>query len=203
MRALIVLCLCGFLVCCQSIENNSRYVSTASEAMASTEQIIINGQGSGSAFYLGGDLWGTAKHCVQEMRPDGMFYNITMNGVECEIIVTSNKHDIAIFRVKTDKKIKPFRFASSYPGLSEVIFSCGWHFGYEETFSVGYVAKHYNDVLVHTIPMNGGCSGGPTLNTSFEIIGVNSAILTMHGGWNGVSYSAKGHNLLKLLRGLK
>jgi serine protease Do len=197
MRAAIILYLCTFLVCCQSIENESKYVSNASEALQSTKQIVINNQGTGSAFYLGGDLWATAKHCVMEMKPGGMWYNITMNGKPCEIVVASVAHDVAIFRIKTEG-IKPFKFANDYPGLGGVMYSTGWHFGYEETFSVGYVAKHYDDTIVHTVPMNPGCSGGPTLDTSFNIIGVNSAILTMYGGWNGVSYSAKGHLLKDL-----
>jgi hypothetical protein len=77
--------------------------------MQSTKQIIINGQGSGSAFYLGNSVWATAKHCVMSMQGDGMFYHITMDDVPCRILSASVEHDVALFMVDTPKHIKPFR----------------------------------------------------------------------------------------------
>tara|TARA_R110002020_G_scaffold175493_1_gene367381 strand:+ start:3127 stop:3750 length:624 start_codon:yes stop_codon:yes gene_type:complete len=207
MKACILMYVCTFLVCCQSIQKqDSKYVSSAQDALNSTEQIIINGQGSGSAFYLGNNYWGTAKHCVMDMNPNGFFYEITMNGKECKIIVASVHHDIAIFQIDTPDTVKPFKFADSYPELGEIVCSAGWHFGYEETFSIGYLSKYDKDLIVHTAPMNGGVSGGPTMDENFNLIGVNTAILTASGGWNGVSYSAKSHHLKELFefaQGLK
>jgi len=191
------------LTCCTTTTvYESKYVSTATEAMQSTKQIIINGQGSGSAFYLGNNVWGTAKHCVMEMRAGGMFYHITMDDVPCRILSASVEHDVALFMVDTPKDIKPFKFANHRPKLADMIYSVGYHLGYEKTFSIGFVSKLYDDAIIHTVPMNPGCSGGVTLNTDFEIVGVNSAILTAFGGfggWNGVSYSVDGKKLLELL----
>jgi len=121
----------------------------------------------------------------------GHLYDVTMGGRPCQVLSLS-VYDVAVFAVKTDPDIKPFKFATSFPGLLGKVYSCGWHFGYEQTFSMGYVSKLYDEAIIHTTPMNQGCSGGPTLDASFNIIGVNSAILTGYNGWNGVSYSVKG-----------
>jgi serine protease Do len=204
MRVCVLFFALTCLTCCTTTAvYDSKYVSSASEAMDSTKQIIINGFGSGSAFYLGNNVWATAKHCVMEMDTPGWYepeyYHIAIGGVEAEVLGVSAEHDVALFKIDTPDDVKPFKFANYAPTLADMVFSVGWHLGYEKTFSIGYVSGLYDHGFVHTVPMNPGCSGGPTLNTDFEIIGVNSMILTTAGGFNGVSYSASGKEFLKLL----
>ena len=203
MRVCVLMFALTVLTCCTSTTvYENRYVSTASEALESTKQIIINYHGSGSAFYLGNDIWATAKHCVMDMDTPGWlppeFYHISIGGAEAEVIAVSNDFDVALFKIDTPDDVKPFKFADHRPRLMDMVYSVGWHLGYEETFSIGFVSKLYDDAVIHTAPMNPGCSGGPTLNTDFEIIGVNSMILTAAGGWNGVSYSVDYMKLFQL-----
>lgn len=196
MRLCALFVMCVFLTCCTSNQQtSSKYVRTPAQALLSVKQLTINTHGSGTAFPVKQDKEGTyfatAKHCV--FNQDGTKAIITIDGIECTIMDWSVEFDVAVFYAKGFLDLKPFKLGNVGLQLRDEVFTVGWHFGYQLTFDSGNITfLSPEGFLVHNSPLNPGCSGGPTMvyrDGQLITIGVNSAILTARGGFNGVAYS--------------
>ena len=60
----------------------------------------------------------------------------------------------------------------------------------------------YSDFLQTDAPINPGNSGGPLLNLYGEVIGVNSAILSQSGGFEGIGFAVPGNMAVHIAKEL-
>ena len=110
-------------------------------------------------------------------------------------IKSDPKTDLAIIRVETKEALPYLKFGdSSKMEIGDRVLAVGAPFGLTGTVTQGIISAKgrnlhlnmYEDFLQTDAAINPGNSGGPLVNLSGEVIGVNSAIQSRSGGWQGV-----------------
>ena len=110
---------------------------------------------------------------------------------EAKIIGLDKKTDLALIKVKTDKKL-PFLPLGDSDKLQvgDWVLAMGNPFGLENTVTAGIVsakgrvigAGPYDDFIQTDASINPGNSGGPLINLKGEVVGINTAIVAQGQG---------------------
>mmetsp|Transcript_14732 Transcript_14732/g.29838 ORF Transcript_14732/g.29838 Transcript_14732/m.29838 type:complete len:376 (+) Transcript_14732:1-1128(+) len=159
-------------------------------------------QGTGSGFVW--DNYGhivTNHHVVQNASEVRVKLN---NGeqVHVEIVGVDQPCDIAVLRVpdeKTRKFLRPLKKGDSEEVLvGQKVYAIGYPFGLDQTLTSGIVSgtgrslpakPRVFDIIQMDAAINPGSSGGPLLDSSGRLIGVNQAIITNSRAFSGVGYA--------------
>jgi len=164
--------------------------------------VATPGEGSGSGVVI--DRQGhilTNFHVVEdskeiEVTVDGQQYKAEMIGHDAE-------HDIAILKVDApSEELSPIEFGSSDNlRVGQRVYALGNPFGLERTITTGIISA-LNRTLPSRVPghdlkaiiqtdaaLNPGNSGGPLLDTSGRLIGMNVAIATKSGQNAGLGFA--------------
>ena len=115
-----------------------------------------------------------------------------------KIIGTDPKTDLAV--VKVDASGLPFtRWGdSSKLQVGEYVLAVGNPFGLNSTVTLGIVSAlgrgrmgitQYEDFIQTDAAINPGNSGGALVNTAGELVGINTAIISQTGGYQGVGFA--------------
>jgi Do/DeqQ family serine protease len=109
-----------------------------------------------------------------------------------QVIGADPRTDIALVRIKPDRKLKPARLGdSSKLKVGEFAIAVGSPFGLESTVTQGvisatgrtdFVDDAGEDLIQTDASINPGNSGGPLLNIRGEVIGINSSIMSSAQG---------------------
>jgi len=113
---------------------------------------------------------------------------------------TDPKSDLALLRLSGDLKgIKPLPFGDSGKlRLGEVVLAIGNPFGVGQTVTMGIVSAlgranmgivDYEDFIQTDAAINPGNSGGALVNMRGQLVGINTAILSRSGGYQGIGFS--------------
>ena len=119
---------------------------------------------------------------------------------EAKVLGSDPKTDLAVIRIKAAKNIPSLAFGDSDRlRVGEWVVAIGNPRGLEQTVTAGIIsAKHrvgvldpsnYQDYIQTDAAINPGNSGGPLLNLSGEVIGVNAAIVSESGGFEGIGFA--------------
>ena len=151
-----------------------------------------NQSSSGTAFYLGNNLWMTARHVINECK-EVYLKNDNKNSFIEKILIHPNS-DLALFsnnnlipeKFEIGKEISKFVFSSGYqagkPGDVALEFA---GFMAMEARSYNILEKHSIYAVLEKNPRNllsfGGISGGPAFDSSGNINGVVVAEFTRRG----------------------
>ena len=155
-------------------------------------------QGMGSGFFIDADghvvtnnhVIGDAKK-IEIMMKDGETF-------EAELVGKDPKTDLALLKVKSDKKFPFVRFGTSANAkVGDWVIALGSPFGLGHTATTGIVSARgrdigagpYDDFLQIDAPINKGNSGGPTFNVRGEVIGVNTAVISPTGVSAGIGFA--------------
>ena len=117
---------------------------------------------------------------------------------KAKLIGKDPKSDIAV--IKIDKNnLHPVKFYNSdNVKVGDVVFAIGNPFGVGETVTHGIVSavgrssmgiEEYENFIQTDAPINPGNSGGALLNSSGELIGINTAIVTRSGSSAGIGFA--------------
>jgi serine protease Do len=117
---------------------------------------------------------------------------------EAQIVGRDPKTDLALIRIKPAKDLVALPLGDSDAlQVGDWVVAIGNPYGLGNTVTAGIVSAKYRkigagsyDNFIQTdAPINPGNSGGPLLNTSGEVIGINSAIFTQTGGSVGIGFA--------------
>jgi serine protease Do len=107
--------------------------------------------------------------------------------------------DIAVIKIDAKRALPPARIGNSDAvQVGDWAIAIGSPFGLEATVTAGIVSATGRDVpgaeqfqrFIQTdAAINPGNSGGPLLNINGEVIGINTAIATQSGGYQGVGFA--------------
>jgi len=131
---------------------------------------------------------------------------------KAEIIGRDPKTDLALIRIDADESLKPLNFGDSEKlRVGDWVVAIGSPFGLGHTVTAGIVsakyrkigAEVYEDFIQTDASINPGNSGGPLLNTSAEVIGINTAIFSRSGGNIGIGFAIPINMAKNLLPQLK
>jgi Do/DeqQ family serine protease len=117
-----------------------------------------------------------------------------------ELVGADPKSDLAVLKLKGKLgKLTPIRFGRSGAiRLGEIVLAIGNPFGVGQTVTMGIVSAKgrsgmgivdYEDFIQTDAAINPGNSGGALINLDGELIGINTAILSRTGGYQGIGFA--------------
>ena len=149
------------------------------------------------------------------VSPDGYIitnYHVIENNSSIEITTNDNKtydakvigsdpdSDIAVLKINEDKKLPYVFFGNSdATRIGEWVLAVGNPFNLNSTVTAGIISAKSRDLnkrdgknesyIQTDAAVNRGNSGGALVNTNGELIGINTAISSMTGGFVGYSFA--------------
>ena len=143
---------------------------------------------------------------IKVLRADGSEYT-------GKVVGTDPKTDLAVIQIPADKPLPHVTFGDSDKvEVGEWVVAIGHPRGLDETVTQGIIsAKHrtgimdpssYQDYLQTDAAINPGNSGGPLLDLEGEVIGVNAAIASQSGGFEGIGFAIPSNMALHIATAL-
>ncbi len=118
--------------------------------------------------------------------------------MEAKLIGTDPPSDLAVIKIDgVELPVLPFG-DSDLMDVGESVIAIGNPFGLSRTVTLGIISAKgrtnigitdYEDFIQTDAAINPGNSGGPLINLRGEIIGVNTAIFTRSGSYQGVGFA--------------
>jgi len=107
--------------------------------------------------------------------------------LEAEVVGQDYEMDLAILKINTDIDLIPLKIGDSDDlRVGEWVIAIGNPYGLDHTVTAGVVSakgrpmqienRIYKDLIQTDAAINPGNSGGPLLNTSGEVVGINTAV---------------------------
>jgi serine protease Do len=118
--------------------------------------------------------------------------------LKAEILGRDSKTDVAVLRIKTDKKLVAAVWGDSDKArVGDWVLAIGNPFGLGGSVSAGILSARqrdihsgpYDDYLQTDAAINRGNSGGPMFSVDGEVIGINTAIYSPSGGSIGIGFA--------------
>lgn len=152
-------------------------------------------QGSGSGFVIRPDGYIMTNNHVAAPAADGGSLTVVFEdgrSVDAEIVGRNSAYDLAVLKVAEDQ-LPVARFGDSdQVNVGDVAVAIGAPLGLEGTVTSGIISSKdrpvtaggqgelaYINAIQTDAAINPGNSGGPLLNSSGQVIGINSAIATL------------------------
>ncbi len=174
-----------------------------------------HGASSGSGVIISNDGYIVTNNHVIE---DGNKYQVTMNDhreYEAKLIATDPFTDIALLKIDA-KNLPTIVFGNSDSlRVGEWVLAVGNPFNLESTVTAGIVSAKGRSIDIlegeYTIEsfiqtdaaVNPGNSGGALVNTNGELVGINTAIITRSGKYEGYSFAIPATLVQKIIRDLR
>jgi serine protease Do len=120
---------------------------------------------------------------------------------DIEDVKRDERTDIAIVRINVGENLPALRFGNSDDTqVGDWVVAIGNPFGNELTVTSGIISAkgrgpgitEREDFLQTDAAINPGNSGGPLLNLDGDVIGVNTAISSRSGGFDGIGFAVPG-----------
>lgn len=117
---------------------------------------------------------------------------------EAEIIGRDPKTDLALIKIKADRKLPAVTFGDSDKlRVGDWVLAIGNPFGFEQTVTAGIVSGKgrslgngpYENFIQTDASINPGNSGGPLFNVEGDMVGINTAIYSRSGGNIGIGFA--------------
>ena len=126
----------------------------------------------------------------------------TGEAIAAEIVGTAPNYDLAVVRLRSSKTIpKPVAIGSSADlKVGQFAFAIGNPFGLDQTLTFGVISALHrrlptssghqiSNVIQTDAAVNPGNSGGPLLDSSGRVVGVNTAIISPSGSNAGIGFA--------------
>jgi serine protease Do len=117
-------------------------------------------------------------------------------------IKTDTRTDVAIVRINGASNLKPLQMGDSRKvEIGDWVLAFGSPFGLDMTVTQGIISgksrargiAEREDFLQTDAAINPGNSGGPLVNLKGEVIGINTAIASASGGYDGIGFAIPTH----------
>ena len=196
------------------------FVEASEKAMPSV--VSINSRGS--SFFKGGTGSGviitddgyivTNKHVIE----NSVFVSVQLSDkrrFNAEIIGSDESTDIGLIKIEGENLV-PIEFSNSNEvKIGEWVLAVGNPFGLNSTVTAGIVSSKGRNINI--IPgefsiesfiqtdavVNPGNSGGALVNTEGKLVGINTAILSGSGNYEGYSFAIPSNLIFKVINDLK
>lgn len=167
-----------------------------------TRNVMEIPQGSGSGF-----VWDREGHVITNYHviQDADKAQVTLadrTTWDAELVGAAPEKDLAVLKITAPKStLKPIPVGNSDNLLvGQSVYAIGNPFGLDQTLTTGIISAlgreiksvsgiPIRDVIQSDAAINPGNSGGPLLNSSGQLIGVNTAIYSPSGASAGIGFS--------------
>ncbi len=158
-----------------------------------------NGTSMGSGFIISADGYVLTNHHVVDGATEVIVHLTDRRELKAKVVGSDPSADIAVLKVAATN-LPMLRLSDSRnlkPG--QWVLAIGSPFGFDHSVTAGVVSglgrpsldnsQRYVPFIQTDVAINRGNSGGPLLNTSSEVVGINSQIFSNSGGYMGVSFA--------------
>lgn len=159
---------------------NINVYDKVSPSIVSIDADIVDGVSSGTGCIV--DPRGiilTSSHVIEDAKTiEIVLYNGKKYKAKLVAIMGEN-NDLAILKIDSDKPLPAIKFGDSTKiKVGQKVLAIGNPFGFSKTLTTGIVSRiDYKKNKIQTdAAINPGCSGGPLLNSSGEVIGISQSI---------------------------
>ena len=142
-----------------------------------------------------------ADHIKVKLTGDKTEYKARVIGVDRET-------DLAVIKIDAGKPLPAAKIGNSEGvQVGDWVVAIGSPFGLEATVTAGIVsatgrdiagAQQFQRFIQTDAAINPGNSGGPLLNRKGEVIGINTAIATNTGAYQGIGFALPGNTAVKV-----
>lgn len=159
---------------------NIKVYEKTNPAIVAIDAILPQGVSSGSGCIINSNgVILTSSHIIENSND----INVTIsNGEKYKALILENtglNKDLAIIKIKPNYPLKTIQLGdSSKIKVGQKVLAIGNPFGFKGTLTQGIISRiDYKKNKIQTdAAINPGSSGGPLLNTTGEVIGINQAI---------------------------
>jgi serine protease Do len=133
--------------------------------------------------------------------PATVTYDATVVGVDKET-------DLAVIKINPKKPLPAAKLGNSDSmAVGDWVLAVGSPFGLDETVTAGIVSakgrnivpnRQFESFIQTDAAINPGNSGGPLVNMAGEVIGINTAIYTSGGGYQGVGFAMPSNTVVQV-----
>lgn len=132
--------------------------------------------------------------------------------IQAQLIGSDPKTDLALLKIKTDKKLKFTKFGDSDKSeIGQWVIAVGNPFGLGGSVSAGIISARgrdissgqINDFIQTDAAINKGNSGGPLFNIDGEVVGIATAIYSPSGGNIGIGFATPSNIANQVIEKLK
>ena len=127
---------------------------------------------------------------------------------DATVIGTDKETDLAVIKIDAKKSLPAAKMGNS-DGMQvgDWVLAIGSPFGLEETVTAGIVSargrnivpqRQFQSFIQTDAAINPGNSGGPLVNMDGEVIGINTAIYTSGGGYQGVGFAMPSNTVVSV-----
>ncbi len=132
---------------------------------------------------------------------------------DAEIIGRDPDSDLGVLKLKGDLgDLKPITIGDSNAlRLGDIVLAIGDPFGVGQTVTMGIVSAkgranvgivEYEDFIQTDAAINPGNSGGALVNMRGELVGINTAIISRSGGYQGIGFAIPSKMALPIMESL-
>ena len=152
-------------------------------------------RGVGSGFITSADGYVlTNAHVVD--GADEVYVTLTdKREFKAKVLGADARTDVAVLKIEGSKLPYLPIGDSGKIRVGEWVVAIGSPFNLENTVTAGIISAKSRDtgdylaLIQSDVAVNPGNSGGPLINMRGEVIGINSQIATLSGGYNGISFA--------------
>ncbi|WP_317202311.1 Do family serine endopeptidase [Janthinobacterium sp.] len=152
-------------------------------------------RGVGSGFIISADGYVlTNAHVVD--GADEVYVTLTdKREFKAKVLGADARTDVALLKIEGANLPRLSMGDSSKIRVGEWVIAIGSPFNLENTVTAGIISAKARDtgdylaLIQSDVAVNPGNSGGPLINMRGEVIGINSQIATLSGGYNGISFA--------------
>ncbi len=118
---------------------------------------------------------------------------------DAKVVGVDAATDLAVIRVEGKSNLAPAHIGNSDAvQVGDWAMAIGSPFGFQATVTLGIISAKERDVdptqqfqhfLQTDAAINPGNSGGPLLNINGEVVGINTAIASRSGGYQGIGFA--------------
>jgi serine protease Do len=155
-------------------------------------------QSLGSGVIVSEDGYIVTNNHVIEKAQEIKVLLLNKKDYKAKLIGADPKTDIAVIKIEA-KGLPALPWGDSNKlKVGEVVFAIGNPFGLNQTVTMGMISAvgranvgiaDYEDFIQTDAAINPGNSGGALINAHGELIGINTAILSRTGGYQGIGFA--------------
>lgn len=155
-------------------------------------------QSLGSGVIVSEDGYIVTNNHVIEKSQEIKVLLLNKKDYKAKLIGADPKTDIAVIKIEA-KGLSAIPWGDSNKlKVGEIVFAIGNPFGLNQTVTMGVISAvgranvgiaDYEDFIQTDAAINPGNSGGALINARGELIGINTAILSRTGGYQGIGFA--------------
>jgi serine protease Do len=171
-------------------------------------------QGTGSGVIVSRDGYVLTNNHVVSGASEIKVTTYDKREFDATVVGTDPKSDLAVIKMKGNlSELKSVSFGdSSRLRLGDVVLAIGNPFGVGQTVTMGIVSAKgradlgivdYEDFIQTDAAINPGNSGGALINMEGQLVGINTAILSRSGGYQGIGFAIPTNMAVPIMEALK